>query len=574
MDKRAVILVTAVACAFALVVVRLADLMLVKHKRLGDIAAGQYEGKLSVPVYRGGIFDRRGRELAVNVDSESAFFNPSEVAHPGATALAVSEIMETDAPRLAQRLDSDRSFIWGKRKLPADEARRLRERGLEGLGFVTEVKRYYPKGRLASHVLGFVGIDNQALGGVELKYDDVLSVEATRVSYARDAAGRALSGGMEFERLGGSIVLTIDEGLQFITEKALERGVREWEAASASAIMMNPSTGEILAMANYPTYDPNAPGASTTEAKRNRAITDTFEPGSTFKLVMAAAALETGAVTQSSIVDCSAGSVRIGRRTIRDVHKKGILTFKEVIQHSSNVGTIQVAERLGPDLMAEFSTRFGFGARTGIDLPAESRGAFDPSTRSWGRTDYLSASIGYGIGATPLQILRAYAAVANGGLLVRPHVVREVVAPDGATLYRVSPDGGGGLERAISPEVAETLREILASVTDVDGTAAGASVEGNRVAGKTGTARLFDPGTGTYSTDRYASSFVGFVPAERPKIAIIVVLFDPRGKYYGGDVAAPVFREIASRALAYLNVPRDDMFRENILVVRGPREIG
>jgi cell division protein FtsI (penicillin-binding protein 3) len=570
MNKRAIILSTAIFFGFVTVVFRLADLMLLNHERLAERARDQYVGNRSIQANRGGIYDRRGREWAVNVDVQSAYFNPVEAeVSAEEAARSLSKVAGAGRKTLIGRFSSGKSFVWIGRKLSSGQVNELKSLGLKGLGFLPEVMRLYPKGRLGSHIVGFVGIDNQPLGGIELRYDENLRGRAERVAYSRDAAGRELSGGLDLKRRVNSVVLTIDEGLQYILEKELDSAMEEWRPVSVSAIMMNPFTGEILAMANRPTFDPNSPSAYVPSVRRNRAITDTYEPGSTFKLVAASAALEEKAVDNSMEFDCSNGYIRVGKKAIWDTHRNGVLKFKEVIQTSSNVGTIMIAQLLGEEKLYKYIKRFGFGERTGIDLPGESGGLVRPFVK-WSNYSLASMSIGYGVGVTPLQVLRAYSAVANGGLLVKPHVVREIISPEGDTVYRFN---SGYLERAISKNTADTLKDILVSVTNEGGTAFGASVDGNLVAGKTGTVRLIDPETGKYSTERYASSFVGFVPADRPKMAIIVVVHEPQGEIYGGRVAAPVFKRVADKTLTYLNVPREDTFKENILVVQGKKDI-
>lgn len=553
-----------IICGFAFVVMRLGDLMLVNHERLAARARLQHLGKKEIGLRRGSILDRRGRPLAVNVDVESAYFNPRESDDPARAVPAIARAAGLDRKSLAKRLSSDRGFVWVERKLSTERAERLRGLGVKGLGFVPELKRIYPKGPMASHVLGSVGIDNQPLEGLELAYDRHLQGKPASFLYEKDAGGRPLSDGEDYETGGNSLVLTLDEGLQFIVEKALQEALSKWEAASAAAVMMNPFTGEILALANRPTYDPNHPSSSTARARRNRAITDLYEPGSTFKLVMAAGALEEGVVEPEDEFDASKGYIRVGRRAIWDVHNHGVLTFKEVIQASSNVGAIMVGQLLGEEKLYEYARRFGFGEKTGIDLPGESQGVLKP-LEEWSGTTLAAMSIGYEVAVTPLQVLRAYSAVANGGYLVEPHVVSRIISPDGRIAWSYRSDI---MVRAISGETAETLRGMLESVTRKGGTASEASIDGNSVAGKTGTAKLIDREKGGYSKKRYVSSFVGFVPAEDPRVALIVVVREPKGKYYGGLVAAPVFREIADSTLAYLDVPREDSFRENVLVVR------
>lgn len=564
MNKRAVILNTAIVFGFVLVGIRLADLMLLNHERLSERARSQYLGKKDIAVKRGGIYDRRGRVLAVNLDVESVYCDPQEVDSPAETASALAKATGMRYGSVLEKVSSKNRFSWVKRKLSREAAGKLKDLKLKGVAFVPELKRFYPKGRLASHVLGFVGIDNQPLEGLELEYEEVLRGRAGSVLFERDAGGRPLSEGLDFQSGGNSLVLTVDEGLQYIVEKELDEALEKWEASSASAVMMNPFSGEILAVANRPTYDLNNPSKYRASARRNRAITDLYEPGSTFKVVTAAGALEEGVVDTEEEFDCSKGFIRVGRRAIWDTHNHGVITFKDVIKTSSNVGTIQVGQKLGQEKLYEYAKRFGFGQETGIDLPGEAGGVLK-SPEKWSGTTLAAMSIGYEVAVTPLQVLRAYSAVANGGLLLRPYLVSKMISPEGEIIYSAEPEIQG---RAISRETADILKDILISVTQLGGTASRASVEGNRVAGKTGTAKLIDRETGGYSDKRYASSFVGFVPADNPRVALIIVVYAPKGEHYGGLVAAPLFRKIANQTLAYLNVPREDSFKDNVFVVR------
>jgi len=562
--KRAVIISTAVFFGFVLVIVRLADLMLLDHERLAARARNQHQAKQDLRVERGKIYDRRGRELAVNLEVLSAYCNPQEVASPEQEAKEFSRVTGESYRKVLSRMKADRSFVWLKRKLDYKEADALRSLGLQGVDFLPEFRRYYPKGSMASHLLGFVGIDNQPLEGLELSFEESLRGWEETVPVERDARGRTLSSGIEVEKGGNSVVLTIDEGLQYVVEKALNEAMQKWEARSATAIMMNPYTGEILAMSNRPTYDLNNPLATSVSSRRNRAITDSYEPGSTFKLITAAAALEEGVVRLDTKFDTSKGFIRVGRKAIWDIHNNGVITFAEVIRKSSNVGTVMAGQRLEKDVLHKYIMKFGFGGKTGVDLQGESAGMVRP-VKEWSDTSQAAMSIGYEVAVTPLQLLRAYSAVANGGMLVTPYVVSRVVSPEGELIRRFKP---AGKKRAISPAKADMLKSVLVSVTQSGGTALEASVDGNLVAGKTGTTRLIDPETGSYSRQKYASSFVGFVPADEPRVALIVVVYEPKGKYYGGQVAAPVFGRIAEQTLSYLNVPRDDEFREGVLMVR------
>jgi cell division protein FtsI (penicillin-binding protein 3) len=325
--------------------------------------------------------------------------------------------------------------------------------------------------------------------------------------------------------------------------------------------MMNPYTGEILAMASRPTFDPNKPSGVKTEQRRNRAITDCYEPGSTFKIIVSAAAIEEGRVNPDTRFDCSAGYIKVAGKKIKDIRNYGILTFKEVVQKSSNVGTIKIGQKLGSEKIYEYISRFGFGEKTGIDLTGEVSGLVRPPEK-WSAMSIGAVSIGYEISVTPLQVLRAYSAIANGGLLVKPYVVSEIYSPNGEIVYKALPE----TKRILSEKTATIFKEILKSVAEEGGTAKTAAVEGNKVAGKTGTARLLDQKTKRYSTNKYVSSFVGFVPTENPRIAMIVVIHEPYGAFHGGVVAGPVFKEMADDALSYLNIPRDDSREKGLLL--------
>lgn len=562
--KRATILITVIGFGFAAVGFRLADLMLFNHKFLSEKANEQHIIERGITAGRGGILDRKGRPLAVNVDVASIFGRPGEMDSPRDAARLISTMVGADGASLAGRLNAGKKFVWIKRKIDLETAGRLKDMKIKGVYFAPDVKRYYPRGHLGAHVIGFVGVDNQPLEGVELSYEQSVAAKTDIVPLIKDGGGRILSKGIDMQGTAGNdLILTIDEGLQYIAEKELDRAMQSWRAKSAAVIMMDPYNGDILAMANRPTYDLNEPSTSTLIDRRNRAITDTYEPGSTFKLITAAAALEESAVTPNTIFDVNGGRIKIGKRTIEDVHGHDALSFREIIKVSSNVGMVKVGQRLGKERFYKYVESFGFGQKTGIDLPGEASGkTINP--KYWSETSQAALSIGYEIAATPLQILRAYCAIANGGYLVTPHMVNEIKSPDGAIVYKFAP---AEQKRVISKATAETLRDILVTVTESGGTAESAGIDGDRVAGKTGTARLMDAAKGGYSTGKYASSFVGFVPAFNPRVALIVVIFEPEGRYFGGEVAAPVFKNISEHTLAYLQVPREDMNGQNIILV-------
>ncbi|MEW6585251.1 MAG: penicillin-binding protein 2 [Nitrospirota bacterium] len=561
--KRAVILNTAIICSFIMVCLRLVDLMIFSHERLAERANQQHIKVEEVQARRGVVFDRAGRALALNLDLESLYGDPESLELTDGDIKRLSTVINKEPKVIRASIPDSGRFVWIGRKLEPEIAERVRDLDIKGLGFLTEAKRVYPKGRLASHIIGFVGIDNQALEGVELKYDKNLKTSGGKIVFERDAGGRILSSGVETEVKGNDIVLTIDEGLQAIVEKELDKAMADWRPAAATVIMMDPFTGEILALANRPTYDPNHGGSAAGSNKRNRAITDCYEPGSTFKIVVGIGSLEERVVKTGTLFDVSKGSIEVGGRHIRDAHKHGILTFHEVIQKSSNVGSIMIGLRLGKERIHKYAKLLGIGERTGIDLPGEVSGWIYPPER-WSGTSIGAISIGQEVAVTPLQILRAYSAVANGGYLVKPHVVSEILSPEGEVIASFR---NQERQRVISSRTAEIFRDILKSVTEEEGTGSSASVDGNPVAGKTGTAQMIDPVTKRYSREKYVGSFVGFVPADNPRFSMIVVVYEPKGQIYGGVVAAPVFREIAAQSLSYMGIPREDGAKQTQFVV-------
>jgi cell division protein FtsI (penicillin-binding protein 3) len=561
--KRAIILNTAIIFSFVLVSLRLSDLMILNHSRLAERAKEQHLKVEDIQVRRGTIFDRRGRELALNLELESLYCDPETLDLDNGNVKRLASAVSEEPKVILSKIPDGGRFAWIERKLEPDAAEKVRELKIEGLGFVPEPKRFYPKGELASHILGFVGVDNQALEGVELKYDKFLKTRGGKVLMERDASGRTLSSGVNMEAKGNNIVLTIDEVLQRIVEKELDKAMAQWKAASASVIMMDPFTGEILALANRPSYDPNNGGKARASERRDRAITDLYEPGSTFKIVIGTGSLEEKILKPGTLFDVSRGSIQVGGKTIRDVHRSGVLTFKEVIQKSSNVGSITIGMKLGKERLYKYAKLLGIGEKTGIDLPGEVSGWLHPPER-WSGTSLGAIPIGQEVAVTPLQILRAYSAVANGGFLVRPHVLSEVISPDGRVLMSFK---DMEMKRVLSQKTADTFRDILKSVTEEGGTGKSASVNGNEVAGKTGTSQMINPLTKRYSKEKYVSSFVGFVPADDPRLAMIVVVFEPKGAIYGGVVAAPVFKDIANQALSYLDVPREDHPQNEPLLV-------
>ncbi|PKL52339.1 MAG: penicillin-binding protein [Nitrospira bacterium HGW-Nitrospira-1] len=561
--RRIVILNTVIVFGFFAVFFRLTDLMVFNHAIYAERAKSQQVKAEDIQVRRGNIYDRKGRAFAVNLELESLYCDSKEVVVDKDGLQRLSGILGMDAKVIQAKFKQGKRFTWINRKLAQDTAAQIKKLKIDGIGFVPEAKRYYPKGILASHVIGMVGRENQPLEGLELKYNKYLSIAGGKVYFARDASGKQLSSGVDMEEAkGNDLLLTLDEALQYIVEKELDKAMAQWKSVAASAIMMDPFTGEILALANRPAYDLNDTGRANQNAIRNRVITDIYEPGSTFKVIIGTAALEEKLYNLDSKFDCSRGAIEVGGKVIRDAHRHGMLTFKEVIQKSSNVGSIMIGMKLGKERLYRYAKLYGFGDETGIDMPGEVSG-WIRKPDSWSATSIGAIPIGQEVAVTPLQILRAYSAIANGGSLVQPHLVSEIRTPEGRTIFSFQ----GETKRVLTEKTAKVFKDILKTVVEVGGTATEAAVEGNQVAGKTGTAQLIDHRTGRYSKDRFISSFVGFVPADNPKIAMIVVIYEPKGQIYGGIVAGPVFRDIANQALSYMNVPMDEDYRNDLLLV-------
>ena len=552
-QRRVITLFTLVLLGFVSVSIRLIDLMVLEHERYAERAYRQHVKQETIAPRRGAIYDARMRELAVNRKVKSLYGVPGEIKDPESVAKAISSIVGVSRRDLAGKLSREKQFVWLARKLEDGVAARIEKLGLRPrIGFVPETKRSYPKGALAAHVIGFANIDNEGAEGLERTYDSILRGHGDSKLDGRDAHGRPLSDGDEHNVNGGSLVLTLDEDLQFIVEKELADAVRKWKARAAVSIVMEPATGRILAMAVNPTYSPESPQKPA--RWRNRAITDVYEPGSTFKSMVAVAALDQSVVRPKDRFDCSQGYIEVGGRRIRDSRRHETLTFAEVLQKSSNVGIVKVAQLVGNERLFTYISRFGFGEKTGVDLDGEVAGILH-SPDEWSGSSIGAHAVGYEVAVTPLQMLNAYCAIANGGILMRPHIVSEIMNAEGKVVRSIAPRP---IRRVMSRATSETLTRILETVVQEGGTAITASVLGNPVAGKTGTARKYDPETRRYSREKYMSSFVGFVPSDNPRLAIIVVVDEPEEEIYGGTVAAPVFRAIAEHSLVYLNIPRRD----------------
>ena len=530
---------------------RLIYLQVVAHAEMVMRADRQRLNTLEPPARRGDILDRNGNLLAYSVDAGSVFADPSQIEDPDGVALQVCRAIEycdkEDRAAIVKNLRRSGQFAYLARKVTPAEEQRVRALAIKGIGIVKESRRFYPKRELLSHVLGYVGMDNAGLAGVESSFDPLIRGRSGRVQVQLDARRSAMMSYVEREATAGATLeLTIDQYLQNIAERELEWGVREYRAAGGSVVVMDPNTGEILAMANAPTFNPNSYARASDVQRRNRAIQDLYEPGSTFKIVTASAALEEGLISPDDPIDVSAGMIRFGSRQIDDVHRYGVLSFTDVIVKSSNVGAIKVGLRLGPERLSRYVSRFGFGQQVVPDFRGENPGiVWSPTKLDAGAV--ASVSMGYQVGVTPVQMAAAVSSIANGGTLYEPRVVRATIR-DG----RRTEVGHKALRRTISERTAAQLTAIMEAVVE-RGTATKAQVAGYTIAGKTGTAHKAIEGG--YSSTDYNASFIGFVPSRKPALTIVVLIDSPHGNgYMGGAVAAPVFKRVAEASLRHLGI--------------------
>ncbi len=542
-------------------VIRLIQLQVFEHPRLKAEVLEQTQNMNTIHPKRGTIYDRTGNILARSLPVQSVFYTPFK-GEPYPLQLEkinklkkVLNLSENELQKIKKRIEKKASFIWIKRKIDPEKVEEIKKLSLSGIYFMEENKRFYPQGKLVAHLLGRVDIDDIGASGTEYKYNSVLEGKKGKHLIMRDAKKREY----RFEILkepeaGKDLVLTIDETIQYYAEKELERAIFKTGAEWGTVIISQPSTGEILAMANYPTCDLNNPPPMPLTLDRNKAIHHNFEPGSTFKIITASAALEARKVNLNDSFDCSKGFIHIAGKTIRDYERFGVLSFPEVIIHSSNVGTIQIGQSIGEEAFFETIKAFGFGKKTGIDLPAEEKGIFRP-LNNWTKISSASLSIGYEISVTAIQLLQSINAIANKGVVVTPKIVKKILNSSDEQIKKPIQH-----RRIISEETALILTSILQEVVQ-KGTGIAAQIKGYKVAGKTGTAQKFDRSIGTYSSTLHTSSFIGYAPADKPSLSMIVVIDEPKGHYSGGKVAAPVFREIARQVLRYLRIPAQDSLK-------------
>ncbi|MBI4256383.1 MAG: PASTA domain-containing protein [Candidatus Rokubacteria bacterium] len=565
---RVLILAAVLAVSFGGLTGRLAWLQVVKRAELAQLAERQYSRTVVLHAQRGPIVDRQGAPLATSAATESLFVQPRSVGDPARVAARLAPLIGVPEPETRAALTSSRPFVWLRRTLPpavAAEVRALRE---PGLGFLPEPLRLYPNRELAAHVLGFEGVDG-GLEGVERAFNAELAGTPGKAIVGRDALGREVAAQhvLRAPQPGHGVMLTIDRTIQYLAEREVDAAWRRTGARTAMAVVLEPRTGDILAIAIRPTFNPNTfLDVPSRDAWRNRAVTDPFEPGSTFKVIMAAAALEEGVVRPDDRINGEGGAITIAKTTIRDWKKYGWLTFGEVLQNSSNVGAIKVGLALGRDRYHRYMSAFGFGALTGVGLPGESRGLLREPGR-WSALSLPTMSIGQEISVTALQMVAAFGAVANGGTLMQPRLVRATFDAEGRELRRFEPRA---VRQVIAPETARTLTRLLVRVVDA-GTGHNAAIPGYEVAGKTGTAQKLDPATRRYSHAPGVLSFVGWAPADEPRVAMLVMLDEPKNEKWGSEAAAPIFAAIGREVLRYLEVPPSDGEPVQIVAAAEPK---
>ncbi len=538
------------AFMFGAIFIRLAVLQVFQHARLRDLAERQYSRQITLHPERGRILDRHGRVLATSVPVPSVYVIPQDIDDSDAVAAKLAEALGQPLATVQDQVSAVSTFVWLARQLPPEVGERIQKLNIRGVQVLQETRRFYPQRHLAGQILGFVGVDGAGLGGLEHLYNRELTGIPHQVTLQRDATGRTvqvMAGDPSEQPRGADLYLTLDERLQYIAEKEIAVRVQETQARSGLVVIMHPPTGDILALANYPFFNPNDfQDPKQRVWQRNRAVTDPVEPGSTFKLVAASAALEENVARVTDMFHCENGFVVRSGRRLRDHHPYGLLNFVQVIEKSSNIGTAKIAGRLSDDQFYTYIRRFGFGEKSLVNLPGEEDGMIRPP-KKWTKPTHDSLAFGQEVTVTPLQLLTAYATMANGGWLMRPRVVEHIVQGDEFQFFAPH-----ARHRVLSPPTLERMNEILVGVVE-RGTGKQAAVEGYTVAGKTGTAQKVEHGT--YSHSKILASFAGYVPAEAPQLAIAVIIDEPRLAKWGGEAAAPVFKRVAQQALYYLQVP-------------------
>lgn len=548
----------------AAVLGRLTYLQLLCYSEYFAKAQRQQQRTFEISPKRGPIFDRKGRELAVSIPMDSCFGDPGEIKDAAMVARLLGPILNVPAEDLETKIRDAKTPVRLARKVPPETVQRVQDMNLRGVFFQKEYRRVYPQHELAAHALGYVNVDEKGLGGIELSLDSMIRGRPGRMMVMADGRRRRYDRSEAAADPGASVVLTIDQTIQFIAEKELSRAIAETHAKNGSVVVQDPNTGHLLAAANWPTFDPNDAGKFSVDVRMDRAVAAAYEPGSTFKMITLSGALENGITNPREFIDCQMGSILVAGRLIHDHKPFGILSVRDVLAQSSDVGTIKIALRLGAPRLYEKIREFGMGQLTGVELPGENRGLFRP-LENWTASSIGSIAIGQEVSVTPVQIISAISAIANGGMLYRPRIVEEI---HGSALP--GPRSGSEPQQVTDAKTAATLRDMMESVI-LEGTGKPARLDGYTAAGKSGTAQKIDPATGRYSRNQFVASFVGFAPVNTPVVTILVVLDSPVGLHYGGDVGGPVFKRISEQVLAYLEVSGDVPAGQNVETAKNQR---
>ncbi len=532
------------------VLARLSYLQLFCYSEYLAKAQHQQQRIFEISPKRGTIYDRKGRELAVSLPMDSVFADPAEVTDPEMVGRLLSRILDEPAEDLETKIREARVPVRLAKKLTPEIVQRIDGMNLRGVFFLKESRRVYPQRQLAAHVLGFTDVDEKGIGGIEYSFDKAIRGRPGKMMVMADGKRRWYDRREAAPDPGASIVLTLDETIQYIAEKELASAIDETHAKAGTVVVQNPNNGELLAVANFPTFDPNDPGSFSDEARMDRAVSAAYEPGSTFKVITLAGAIENGVTSPSALIDCQMGRINVAGRLIHDWHPFGTLTVDKILVHSSDVGAIKVALQLGAPRFYDTIRKFGIGQPTGIELPGENHGLLRP-VENWTPSSIGSVAMGQEVSVTPIQIISAISAIANGGTLYKPRIVHELRGDAaGVQLPDSTP------QQATDEKTAADMRSMMEDVV-LEGTGKPARLNGYTAAGKSGTAQKIDPATGRYSATQYNSSFAGFAPVNEPAISILVVLDSPVGAHHGGEVGGPVFKRIAEQVLAYLAVPHD-----------------
>ncbi len=536
---------------------------------LSEKASDQYRKSLVSRGKRGTIYDRNYSEMAVTNELPSIAAYPGQIQETPQRVKALAKELQIERKELIRKLSAKKNFVWVKKQVTPRETVNVKALQIEGIDFIPEHSRFYPNRTLGAQVIGFSGIDGRGLEGIEFYYDRYLRGEAGEFMVVKDALGRDLDDGTSGERdfNGNNLVLTLDRTIQYIVDSALREAVETFSAKSGIAIVMETGTGAVLALAHYPFLNPNDFQSFSRQTWRNRAVTDAFEPGSTMKIFTAAAALESGSLSGSSIFFGENGAYPVGRHVIHDTHPHGWMTLKEVVKYSSNIGAVKVSQSIGAETLHRTLRAFGFGEKTDIDCPGETPGSLAPFER-WKRIDSAVIAFGQGLSVSAMQLITAVSAIANNGALMKPFLVLGITDKNGRILTAFGPKK---VRNAISTKTALEVKEMLRAVIEKGGTGTKAALDGYSAAGKTGTAQKVDD-QGSYARGKYVSSFVGFAPVENPRISVLVVVDEPVGAHYGGTVAAPAFRRIAQETLGYLNVPPEEGPEDKVTARNGLQE--